>query len=250
MNFSDYSNLYDQLYLDKNYKEECDYVDNLIRSLKQDYKNIRILELGSGTGIHGQLLSQKGYHLTGIELSQNMIDKAYERECGFKIYQGDIRKPVVSGKFDIVISLFHVISYQVSNEDIISVFEQVYKNLEDNGLFIFDFWYSEAVINLKPSNRVKRVEKNNLSIVRIGEPVVKGQSNRVDVNYQFFYREDEGEWKEFKEIHSMRHFSIPELKLIANQCGMELIHTEEFLSKKELNNTTWNATCVFRKNED
>ena len=42
-------------------------------------------------------------------------------------------------KYDVVISLFHVMSYQNNNEKILKAFSTAKKHLKANGIFIFDF---------------------------------------------------------------------------------------------------------------
>ena len=72
MVFEDYAKYYDLLYSDKNYKAECGYVSSLIQLYAPDA--LKILEFGSGSGIHGNLLAQTGFVVHGIERSQTMID--------------------------------------------------------------------------------------------------------------------------------------------------------------------------------
>ena len=57
-------------------------------------------------------------------------------------------------KFNAVISLFHVVSYQVSNDELESVFFNAASLLDSDGIFVFDFWYSPAVYNNIPSVRI------------------------------------------------------------------------------------------------
>ena len=60
-------------------------------------------------------------------------------------------------KFDAVISLFHVMSYQTTNEELSAAFKTASKHLAKGGIFIFDFWYGPTVHNEKPSIRIKKV---------------------------------------------------------------------------------------------
>ncbi|MGO8176209.1 SAM-dependent methyltransferase, partial [Rhizobium ruizarguesonis] len=64
--------------------------------------------------------------------------------------------------------------------------ETVSNHLEDGGIFIFDFWYGPAVLWQRPSTRVKRLENDEISVVRVAESVVHDAENIVDVNYTIF----------------------------------------------------------------
>ena len=72
MVFEKYAKYYDLLYQDKDYKEETDYISSLINKHHPETK--KVLEFGSGSGIHGRLLGNLGYQVTGIERSQQMIE--------------------------------------------------------------------------------------------------------------------------------------------------------------------------------
>ena len=50
--FDGYSRYYDLLYKDKNYKSESEYISSLIKTHSPNAK--KVLELGSGTGIHAE----------------------------------------------------------------------------------------------------------------------------------------------------------------------------------------------------
>ena len=134
---------YDLIYSEKNYSDEASFVTKILEKYKIEGKSI--LELGSGTGIHATELAEKGYFVQGIERSQQMLLRS-KMHARYKALNGDIRDISLDRKFDAVISLFHVISYQITNKDLDLVFENVWKHLNKGGLFLFDFWYSPAVL--------------------------------------------------------------------------------------------------------
>lgn len=244
--FDAYSAYYDLLYHDKDYVAEVAYVDGL---LKRCGKNIHdLLEFGSGTGIHGKLLAEKNYKVTGVEISQKMVDRVEETK-GFTCMQGDIRSVKLERKFDAVVSLFHVMSYQVSNADIKAAISNAAAHLLSGGLFVFDFWYSPAVYAQKPEVRVKHMGNEQLNITRIAEPEIYSNENRVDVHYTIYTQEvSSQQYNVFKETHPMRHFSLPEIDLLAEATGFERVGAEEFLSGELPNKETWGVCVILRKN--
>ena len=66
MVFRDYARYYDLLYQDKDYQAESDYVMNLLNTHQPETK--KILEFGSGSGIHGRILGNAGYQVSGCLL--------------------------------------------------------------------------------------------------------------------------------------------------------------------------------------
>ena len=116
----------------------------------------------------------------------------------------DIREYEPRRKYDAVISLFHVMSYQNSNDDICSAFNTARKALDVGGLFLFDVWYGPGVLSDKPVVRVKEIEDEKYKLLRIARPVMHDQKNIVDVCYEILViNKESGVVQTMNEIHSM-----------------------------------------------
>jgi len=243
--FDIYSRYYDLLYRDKDYAAEVAYVDALLKRFAVTGPDL--LEFGSGTGKHGRLLAERGYRVTGIERSAEMVAQSVTSD-GFTCRQGDICSVRLGRTFDAVLSLFHVISYQITNAALRAVFESAAEHLRPGGLFLFDIWYSPAVYAQQPKVRVKRLADGDMEITRIAEPVSYPNQNRIDVNYTIHaHNRSDGAFTSFTESHPMRHFSLPELDLLADDAGFERVRAEEFLSGKVPDEDTWGVCLVLRK---
>lgn len=249
--FKNYSTYYYLLYKDKDYEAETAYIISLIEKYSSGAKTI--LEFGSGTGIHGNLLAKKGYSVHGIEMSSDMIQRAKAREVEseegcFKSIAGDIRKIKLDRSFDILISLFHVISYQTTNEDLESTFENAASHLKQGGVFIFDVWYGPAVISIKPTVRVMTINDNEIQLTRIAEPVLYEDKNIVEVNYTLFVENiADNSFQKINEKHTMRYFTTPEIRLFLNQNGFKLLHSEEWMTGNMPSINTWGVCYITRK---
>ena len=175
-----------------------------------------------------------------------MVEKALLHE--FSCEQADITNFEIDRKFDVVISLFHVISYINDNNSLIKVFRNASKCLNSGGLFIFDVWYSPAVYHQKPEPRIKKVENEEISVVRMAEPKIHVNQNVVDVNYSILVKDKNiDKWIEFQEKHPMRHYSIPEIDLLATFTGFDLLKAEEFLTGNQPSENTWGVNFILKK---
>jgi SAM-dependent methyltransferase len=246
-NFQDYSKYYDLLYKDKDYKGEADYIDRLIKKYAGNAKTI--LELGSGTGKHACLLAEKGYHVHGIERSAEMVNIAQQSSSeNVQFDVGDISSFTVSKNFNIAISLFHVISYLNTNEELISAFRNISGHLKSGGIFIFDIWYSPAVYHQLPETRIRRLSNDEVNIIRLAEPITHVRKNVVDVNYEIIIENRQYKTtSSLKEKHPMRHFSEPEIELLASSTGFLVIHAEEFLTGNAPGADTWGVCFILQK---
>ena len=238
--FDEYSTYYNLLYQDKDYAKEADYVSNLIQKFCPNAKYI--LELGCGTGKHASLLLKKDYNVFGIDLSETMLHEA--KKLNIDCTEGDVRTFRANRTFDAVISLFHVASYQITNQDLKDYFETANTHLEKNGIFIFDVWYGPAVLSQKPESRIKHLENEHLKIERKATPKLYENDNCVDVNYEISIKNklDNNE-NMLNETHKVRYLFKPELELMLNTAGFEMIYAQEWLSEKELGFETWGA-CI------
>jgi SAM-dependent methyltransferase len=251
--FGNYARYYNLLYRDKDYAGEAQFIHQLIQTHAPNTQSL--LELGCGTGTHAQLLAKEGYDVHGVDLSTEMLQQASDRvsqlpqELASRLafYQGDIREIRINQQFDAIISLFHVFSYQTTNEDLRAAFATVKAHLKPNGVFIFDYWYGPAVLSDRPSTRVKRLEDEEISITRIAEPVMHPNQNLVDVNYQVFIKEkNTGAVEELQETHQMRYLFKPEVNLLFADSQLKLIECREWMTKREPGFDTWGVYCIGR----
>ena len=245
-----YSEYYDLIYSDKDYNSEVKYIDDLIKKKSRNCKTI--LDIGCGTGKHAELLCDKGYKVLGVDLSKDMLEIAESRRKGkedrLAFGHSNIQELNLNKKFDVVVSLFHVMSYQNSNDELINAFEVAKKHLVDEGLFIFDFWYGPAVLTDLPMTRVKRLENDKIRVTRLAEPTINPLKNIVDVNYDIFI-EDKQTKKivEKKEIHKMRYFFDTELELVCDKVGFTVEKKLKWMSKKNPDFDSWNVVWVVKK---
>lgn len=249
MSFNLYSKYYDMLYLDKDYKSESEYVIELLNNLSNH--NIKsMLELGGGSGNHATFFSNSLNKIYGIELSSKMVDLAMKRNiANYHVENGDICvNHYPNQQFDCAVSLFHVISYLVSNKQIIDCFRSVYEQLKTGGLFLFDVWYTPAVYNLKPENRIKKIENSELKVTRVAQSNIDYISSVVNVNYTIFIEDlINNRFEKIEETHKMRHFTSNEIELFAKMSGFEVVKSEEFLTKSSPSINSWGVMFVLKK---
>src|SRR5712692_10056924 len=142
--FATYARYYDLLYADKDYAAEANYVIERLQGHRPGLH--KLVEFGSGTGRHGRLLARAGFDVTGLERSAQMLAQAHavaSREGpvspgAFRAVEGDVRLSIVPGVFVAVGALFHVVSYQAANDDVLAMFRNAARHLAPSGLFFFD----------------------------------------------------------------------------------------------------------------
>lgn len=251
--FGNYARYYNLLYQDKDYKAEAEYINGLIQEYLPGSRSI--LDLGCGSGKHAIELAAKGYTITGVDKSEKMVSAAHvatqthsPKQAPPLFVCADIRSLRLDRLFDVVISLFHVMSYQTTNEDLQKAIETAASHLKEGGIFIFDSWYGPGVLTDPPSVRIKRVEDKDIIVTRIAEPKMHFHENIVVVDYHMFIRDKHTQLvEEIQEKHTMRYLFLPEVKGLLESKGFELSAFMEFMRKGPPQNGAWNALFIGRK---
>ena len=98
----------------------------------------RILDLCCGPGWLASTLSQRGYRITGIDGSKEMLSYARENAPGIEFVLDDARSFEIDARFDGAISVFDSLNHVLSTKDLGSAFYHVFHSLRAEGLFFFD----------------------------------------------------------------------------------------------------------------
>ncbi len=250
--FAAYARYYDLLYKDKNYAIEGEHVAGLLRQYAPDAR--RVLDVGCGTGIHARELASAGYCIHGVDISESMIERALAMRASLpaeiagrlSFSLGDARSLRLNEKFDAIVSLFHVMSYQTSNQDILSAFASVRSHLASGGVFIFDCWYGPAVLTDPPRVVTKSFSDGELVIERLAEPVMDAERNVVDVQYTLQVSEGSSRREIIREKHSMRYLFTPEVELMLEANGLKLVDSRQWMSATAPGFDSWNVSHVVR----
>ena len=139
----EYADQYDTFYHDKDYEAECDLIEEVFRRYT-DKPVESILDLGCGTGSHAIPLARRGYQVTGVDRSLEMITQAKAKlqsqtspsQFQPEFFEGDIRSFDLDRQFDAVIMMFAVLGYQLTNDDVSNTLRTVCHHLKRGGGYL------------------------------------------------------------------------------------------------------------------
>jgi ubiquinone/menaquinone biosynthesis C-methylase UbiE len=244
-----YANEYDTLYLEKDYVGECALVESAIKQFGRPVRSI--LDVGCGTGSHAIEFARRGYQVTGVDLSQSMLDVAARKAADEtldhqpKWITGDARKFAADSHFDIATMLFAVVSYLTTNDDVLEGLSNIRRHLRPGSLFLCDFWYGPAVLSVRPNERVRVLETGGRRTIRAASTTVDSFSQTADVSFRLWSIEGDHYLGEAQETHRMRYFFPQEFKVLLNQAGFACKSLTAFPTlDQRLTDESWNAFCV------
>jgi len=243
-----YSNYYDALYGDKDYDRECDFIEEAFMKYSS-VRPIRVLDVGCGTGRHLIPLAKRGYDLVGIDKSESMVriaeDNIRRLRLSSKVHVSDILDFSFDSKFDACICMFAVLNYILETEDLVKALVNIRRNLRHDALSIFDVWYGPAVLSIKPSAKVKVVEKGGIKIIRTVVPELDTFKHVQKSNYYLIAIKDGTVVDEAREVHTLRYLFPQELTHYLGEARFEVVRFCEFpyLNRPPSENT-WNVAVV------
>jgi SAM-dependent methyltransferase len=104
----------------------------------------RILDVCCGTGYLAGLLTGRGYRVTGIDASAEMIAHARENVPAAAFQVADASQFRVLGKFDGAVSTFDSLNHILSEEDLRAAFKRTAAALKPGAPFAFDMLLESA----------------------------------------------------------------------------------------------------------
>jgi SAM-dependent methyltransferase len=244
--FKDYAEYYDLIYKDKDYEKEVDFIEEIFE-FEDTHKPKKILEVGCETGSYTKILLERGYEVTAVDISEDMLKIAREK-CACKFINGDIRDITINEKFDACIAMFAVMGYITENSDLVKALNNIRRHLKPKGIFVFDVWNGLAVMKLLPEQRMKEMENDEIKIVRVAIPNLRAFEHICEVNYKLLIlNKVDNAFNEINEKHVVRFYFPQEIKYYLKDAGFEVLKICPFLDLNgKVDENVWNITVIAR----
>lgn len=245
-----YASAYDLLNEGKPYKEEIEFVQTLFTGYAELEKLTSVLDLGCGSGKHLSIFPLSTLK-TGVDISDSMLEIAAKRNIPntqfFSSNIGDFRS---NTKFSLIYSLFHVMSYQTTETELIGAFKTMRDHLSHDGLAVFDFWHRPPWDIDPPVTRITTKENSSLTVKRISSPVFDRLSGMVSIDMDIFVNDakaQESKYSHFSERHIMRAYTLQELEFAAKLGGMQIVGSGPWMStNRKLSASDWYGWAALR----
>ncbi len=205
---------YHILYKNRDESEAEGFIDQLLETLGPR-PGARILDLACGRGRYSRHLADKGFDVTGIDLSPKSIAFArqYERD-NLSFFTHDMRLPFRTNYFDYVFNFFTSFGYFDNEKDDIKTLHNVAIGLRPGGTFVLDFFNSVYVVNRLTGSEEKVID----GILFKVHKRVEGQHVIKSIDFQ-----DKGQSWHFGE--RVRLFMPEDFERLFDAAGLEIRKT-------------------------
>jgi SAM-dependent methyltransferase len=239
MTYNWFAKVYDKLMDDSLYDKW------LVYTKKHIPNGERILELGSGTGILGLKLKRNGYEIIGLDLSDEMLSIAYNRQLeeglSFPLIQGDMRNLEDLPMYPGIICYSDALCYMENEKEVLLVFKQVYNRLEKNGKFLFDVHSITQIENFLTSSF--HAETDN--IVFMWDSFEGEYPYSVEHELSFFVNNIDNLYERFEETHKERTYPIEVYMELLREAGFDTIDvTADFTDEVSKESKRWFFACT------
>ncbi|MFO7637747.1 MAG: methyltransferase domain-containing protein [bacterium] len=219
--FREFARHYDSFmhrYVD--YRSWVDYVERIFSRFRARPRTV--LDLACGTGIPSLLLARRGYRVTGVDRSEEMLVVLRQKAGGLPVtaVRADITDFALEEPADAAISLYDSINYLLTEEALSGCFRCTRQSLRPGGLFVFDMNTVHALaaywgnrLTPRAVGAVQSVWENRY------DPATRVSTLRL----RFREPSADGRFLEFEEEHRERAYTRQELKRNLQAAGFEHI---------------------------
>lgn len=221
--YSDFAKIYDRLmHADVDYEKWADYIENLftLHGVSPDL----VCDLACGTGNMTIPLAKRGYEMTGVDISYDMLDIAREKSVGLDILY--LNQSITSldlygsmGAFLCMIDGFNYILTPKSLENSLKRIKTCF--MDKGGILIFDISSRYKLQNIIGSNTFIHSEQD---VFYSWRNRYIDKKNISDMMLDFFVR-DGSRYTRFEERHLQRGWSEDEIRTILLRAGFSEIHS-------------------------
>ena len=214
---------YDSINSDIDYSLWADFIEKIIER-ECSVRPELLLDLGCGTGKMTLELARRGYDMTGVDISPEMLNVARERaereELDVLWLCQDMTEFELYGTVDVALCCLDGINHLTDTSSLKKTFALVHNYLSPDGLFIFDVNGKHKFENVY-SDRAYVMEEDGA--VCIWQNAYNDKSKICDFYITLFKEEEDGSYTRYDESERERMYTLRSLKSALVKAEFEII---------------------------
>ncbi|WP_163101876.1 class I SAM-dependent DNA methyltransferase [Peribacillus alkalitolerans] len=247
MSYHRFAEVYDALMKDVPYDLWVERFVEQAQKLRKECNTI--LDIGCGTGEIAIRFAKKGYNVTGVDLSEEMLmiasEKSAQHDVNIPFFQQDMKDLEGLGEFDAVVIFCDSLNYLLDENDVKSTFSKVHQHLVPGGLFMFDVHSLYKMEHLF-HNQTYAIADDDVSY--IWNCFEGDHPHSVEHELSFFILDEETDfYRRFDELHHQRTFKVESYKQWLVDAGFDLLDTLSDLENLPLHDSTERVLFVAKK---
>lgn len=230
--YTGFAEVYDIFMDNIDYQIWTDYLISLLK--EQGIEDGLVLDLGCGTGNVTERLAMAGYDMTGIDMSEDMLNIAIEKRevSGHDILYlcQEMQEFELYGTVRAVVSICDCINYVTEREAVVQTFRLVNNYLDPEGIFIFDMNTSYKYRQLLADNTFAETRDNSCFI---WENYYDEEEKVNEYALTLFIEDKEGrKYDRYEEYHYQRAYEIEEMIQMIKESGLEFLKVYDAFTRE------------------
>lgn len=182
----------------------------------------QVLDVCCGTSDLSRVLAARGYHVTGIDGSEEMLRFAREQTPGAEFFRADARRFSVGSRFEAAVSTYDSLNHILDPAELEGAFSSVWQALVRGGLFVFDM-NTEASFDTLWNGSYGTVEDTAAGVTRASyDPAQK--IGRVDLT---LFELAEGTWRRSDITVFERCYPVEDVTAALGRAGFTRIEARD-----------------------
>jgi ubiquinone/menaquinone biosynthesis C-methylase UbiE len=232
MSYEQFAYLYDELMRDAPYDKWVAFVFERLNEYGIEGKDL--LDLACGTGELSVRFAKHGFHVTGVDLSSDMLavarNKAEAQKVSISFFEQDMSELEGLGPFTTICIFCDSLNYLQSEEKIRNTFLKAAQNLNRDGILFFDvhslYKMNEIFVN-------QTYTANEEHIAYIWNIFQGAFPNSVEHDLSFFVQDQaDGKYNRIDEFHEQRTFPVEQYSQWLKEAGFEVLEISADFEKK------------------
>ncbi len=218
--------IYDSINSDIDYSKWADFIEKIISRNFKGKKADLVLDLGCGTGSMTLELARRGYDMTGVDYSCEMLDIARNRAIDEGLSEKmlwlcqDMTEFELYGTVDVTVSCLDSLNHLIGKGDLERCFKLVHNYLNPDGLFIFDINGKYKFENIYADNSYVIEEDGSFCV---WQNYYDERSKLCDFYITLFKEDRDGRYQRYDEVQTERMYTLRTVKSLLGKCSFELI---------------------------
>lgn len=183
----------------------------------------RLLDVGCGTGCSAEAMRERGYDVTGVDVSPGMLALAAERlGADTPLHCHDMRELPRLGEFDVIWSISDSVNFVLDDAGLVDTFAGFRRNLAPDGLAVFDVDALAAFRTLYSSILVIPGAERVVIFEGLAEPDLAPDA-LAEARIEYLEAAAAPWWRRISTIHRQRHHSEAAIAAALAAAGLELV---------------------------
>lgn len=245
--YQDFATVYDRLMSDVDYAAWARYLSQLL-SFGGISPDESVLDCACGTGEITIRLHQAGYRMTGVDNSEQMLERAQQkaRKAGAKIpfVCQDMRELGVHKPVSAITCACDGVNYLLTMQDVDSFFRSANRALKPEGLLLFDV---SSAYKLEHVLHDSTFGDDDPTCAYLWQNCYDEKTHLLDMRLTFFTLNKDGTYTRFDERHTQRAHEIDELKEALDRAGFLIEGIYDAFTKDALKPESERIQLIARK---